>query len=271
MTNRIDKTISEAKQSQKKIISPYITAGDPTIELTVPLMHALVEGGADILEIGIPFSDPMAEGPVIQQAMERALAHHVSIEHVFDMITQFRQTNDHTPIVLMGYLNPIEMYGYEEFARKASSKGVDGTILVDLPPEEAADILTVWRQHNLYPIFLCSPTTSEQRLHAITEVASGYLYYVSLKGVTGASSLSVDDVRRIYRERKEIVSMPLFVGFGIKNAQTAAEIASFADGVIIGAALIENVYQHWKEGKDACAAATQLIAEMRNSINSLES
>lgn len=271
MTNRIDQTISKLQQNKEKVLSPYITAGDPTVELTVPLMHALVEGGANILEIGIPFSDPMAEGPVIQQAMERALDNNVSIDDVLDMVSTFRQTDKQTPVVVMGYLNPIEMYGYERFAENAQKAGVDGTILVDLPPEEAAPLLPIWRAHQLYPILLCSPTTSDKRLRDIAEVASGYLYYVSLKGVTGASTLSLNDVREIYQRRKQQLSLPLLVGFGIKTPKAAADIASFADGVIVGAALIETVYDTWKAGNDACDAGKRLMADMRHSMNKLES
>ncbi len=271
MTNRIDQTIEKLKNSNKKILSPYITAGDPTVELTVPLMHALVEGGANILEIGIPFSDPMAEGPVIQRAMERALVNKVGINDVFEMIATFRQKDNQTPIVVMGYLNPIEMYGYEQFAKSASKAGVDGTILVDLPPEEAEDLLPIWRAHQLHPILLCSPTTSDKRLNTIAEVACGYLYYVSLKGVTGASSLSLNDVREIYQRRKQQFSLPLLVGFGIKTPQIAAEISTFADGVIVGAALIETIYDAWKAGEDACNAGKNLMADMRHSMNAVES
>jgi tryptophan synthase alpha chain len=271
MSNRIDQTIAKLSKNKQKILSPYLTAGDPTLELTVPLMHALVEGGADILELGIPFSDPMAEGPVIQHAMERALAQGVSVDDVFKQITAFRQKDNQTPIVIMGYLNPIEMYGYERFAKNANKAGVDGTILVDMPPEEAGEILPIWQQHKLHAILLCSPTTSDKRLNAIAEVASGYLYYVSLKGVTGASTLSIDNVRDLYQRRKQQVSLPLLVGFGIKTPEIAAEIASFADGVIVGAALIETVYDTWQAGDDPCAAAKRLMADMRHSMNAVES
>lgn len=233
-------------------------------------MHALVEGGANILEIGIPFSDPMAEGPVIQRAMERALKNNVGIDEVLDMITTFRQNDQQTPIVVMGYLNPIEMYGYELFADNAKKAGVDGTILVDMPPEEAGELLPIWRAHELHPILLCSPTTTDKRLATIAEVASGYLYYVSLKGVTGASTLSLSDVREIYQQRKQQVALPLLVGFGIKTPKLAADIASFADGVIVGAALIETIYNTWQAGDDACAAGKHLMTGMRHAINDLE-
>jgi len=265
--NRIDKTLAALEAGGKKMLSPYITAGDPEPGCTVKLMHTLVDAGADILEIGIPFSDPMAEGPVIQVAMERALSHGVTCDHVFDMVKTFRKTNQHTPIVIMGYLNPVEYYGYEKFAIRAAEVGVDGTILVDLPPEESSDISIIWRSYNLHSIYLCSPTTSDIRMALINEYGSGYLYYVSLKGVTGANDFDLNSVKMQYKYRKEQTVLPLMVGFGIKTAEMAADVASFADGVIVGAALINQIYEAFLAGGDIYEAAFSLINEMRQAID----
>lgn len=261
--NRIDKVLAKLKASGKKMLSPYITAGDPYPEVTVQLMHELVKAGADVLELGIPFSDPMAEGIVIQQAMERALAHQVYTTDVLAMVREFRQQDKETPIVIMGYLNPIEQYGYELFAQHAIDAGVDGTILVDLPPEESADINSIWRKHGLYSIFLCSPTTTDERMALIQEHAQGYLYYVSLKGVTGSSTLDAASLKAQYQQRKAQVNLPLMVGFGIKTPEMAAEVASFADGVIVGAALINQILEAYQAKHDMLQAGASLIHSMR--------
>lgn len=265
--NRIDKTLAELKANNKKMLSPYITAGDPYPEVTVDLMHTLVRAGADILELGIPFSDPMAEGPVIQRAMERALEHSVSAAGVLDMVRQFRLQDKKTPIVVMGYLNPIEQYGYERFAQDAAAAGVDGTILVDLPPEESAEVARLWKEHNLHCIYLCSPTTSSERMALIQRYASGYLYYVSLKGVTGSNALDADSVKEQYERRKQQIKLPLMVGFGIKTAEMAADIAHFADGVIVGAALISAIIEAYESKKDFINAGAELIHSMRQAID----
>ncbi len=261
--NRIDKVLAKIQANGKKMLSPYITAGDPYPEITVKLMHELVRAGADILEIGIPFSDPMAEGVVIQQAMERALAHQVYTKDVLHMVSEFRQQDQETPIVIMGYLNPIEQYGYELFAKHATEAGVDGTILVDLPPEESADVNSIWKQHGLYSIFLCSPTTTDERMALIQQHAQGYLYYVSLKGVTGSSSLDTSSLKNQYQLRKAQVDLPLMVGFGIKTPEMAAEVARFADGVIVGAALINQILEAYQAKHDMLQAGANLIHSMR--------
>lgn len=265
--NRIDQTLTRLRETGKKILSPYITAGDPEPDITVPLMHALVEAGANILEIGIPFSDPMAEGPVIQAAMERALAHGVHCATVLSMVKEFRQKDNETPIILMGYLNPIEQYGYETFAAQAKQAGVDGTILVDLPPEESHDIASIWQEAGLYNIYLCSPTTTNERMALIAAYARGYLYYVSLKGVTGADTFELNSVQEQYRQRKAHSKLPLMVGFGIKTPEIAARVSQFADGVIVGAALIEEIQQSYLENKDAIKAGAIIINSMRQAMD----
>lgn len=261
--NRIDKTLAELQARGKKMLSPYLTAGDPKPELTVPLMHALVAAGADVLEVGIPFSDPMAEGPVIQAAMERALAHRINAEDVLAMVKTFREQNQHTPVLLMGYLNPIEQYGYQAFAQDARQAGVDGTIIVDLPPEESEALIPLWRAENLHPVYLCSPTTSDDRMKLINHYAKGYLYYVSLKGVTGSSDFDVKRVQAIYQYRKAQTQLPLMVGFGIKTAATAAQVAQFADGLVVGAALVQQIFAAYTSSGDPLKAASSLIHDMR--------
>lgn len=265
--NRIDKKLAQLQLNRKKMLSPYITAGDPQIEATVPLMHTLAEAGADILELGIPFSDPMAEGIVIQHAMERALAQKITTNKIFSLVHEFRQKNENTPVVLMGYLNTIEQYGYRLFAEHAKQAGVDGTILVDLPPEEATLIQKIWQENGLYSIFLCSPTTTTRRMELINNQAQGYLYYVSLKGVTGANNLDLRILEQEYTHHKAQTSLPLMVGFGIKTPEMAADVAQFADGVIVGAALISTIVEAYNNGQDMLSAAAQLITAMRQALD----
>ncbi|EHL29137.1 tryptophan synthase subunit alpha [Legionella drancourtii] len=265
--NRIDKILADLKATGKKMLSPYITAGDPYPQITVTMMHQLVKAGANILELGIPFSDPMAEGLVIQQAMERALAHKVYTQDILNMVKEFRQRDQETPIVIMGYLNPIEQYGYERFAQNAVEAGVDGTILVDLPPEESDEVNQVWQRYGLYSIFLCSPTTSDERMALINRVAKGYLYYVSLKGVTGSSALDMSSLKSEYQHRKTQTELPLMVGFGIKTPEMAAEVASFADGVIVGAALITQVVEAYNAKHDMLQVGAKVINSMRRAMD----
>lgn len=265
--NRIDKKLTELRASGKKMLSPYITAGDPEPGMTVGLMHALVNAGADILELGIPFSDPMAEGPVIQHAMERALEHKVQCRDVLQMVAEFRAHDDNTPIVLMGYVNPIEQYGYDAFASDAAKAGVDGTILVDMPPEESDVLVPIWEKHQLYPIYLCSPTTSASRMRLIDQCGKGYVYYVSLKGVTGSDVLDFTTLQSLYEIRKAQTQMPLMIGFGIKTPEVAATIAKFADGVIVGAALIGTINDAYNGKHNAEQAGAELISAMRQAID----
>ena len=265
--NRIDQTLAQLRASGKKMLSPYLTAGDPEPGMTVALMHAYVKAGADVLEIGIPFSDPMAEGPVIQAAMERALVHGVHCEQVFAMVKEFREQDSITPVVLMGYLNPIEQYGYSQFAKRAQLSGVDGTIIVDLPPEESQDIAPLWQEAGLYNIYLCSPTTSDLRMKRINEYAEGYLYYVSLKGVTGSNSFDVTSVESEYRRRKAQTDLPIMVGFGIKTPEMAAQVAAFADGVIVGAVLISEIQHAYLAKIDCINAGANIIKHMRRAMD----
>jgi len=265
--NRIDNVLSQLQASGKKMLSPYITAGDPEPEMTVKLMHALVEAGADILELGIPFSDPMAEGPVIQEAMERALAHGIHCDNVLSMVKEFRQKDKNTPVVLMGYLNPIEQYGYQKFAKQAKLCGVDGMIIVDLPPEESQEHASCWQEAGIHNIYLCSPTTTDERMKLINKYARGYLYFVALKGVTGSDSFDLDLVRTIYQQRKGQTKLPVMVGFGIKTAEMAKSVAEFADGVIVGAALITEIQNAYQKNHDSLKSGAALITRMRRAID----
>lgn len=239
--SRIAEKFQALKQQGRRGLIPYIAAGDPEPWITIPLMHALVKSGADILELGVPFSDPMADGPVIQRAAERALKHKISLKQVLVMVREFRSKDKTTPVILMGYLNPIEAMGYERFAREAEESGVDGVLTVDLPPEEAEGFQSVTREHRLDTIFLLSPTSSPERIKLITQAASGFIYYVSLRGVTGASNLDVGEVSAKIKMIRSYTDLPLGVGFGISSAETAAQVAEFADAVIVGSAVVKRM------------------------------
>lgn len=239
--NRIDARFQGLREAGRKALVPFITAGDPAPGLTVGLMHALVEGGADIIELGVPFSDPMADGPVIQRASERALAHHTRLSDVLAMVREFRGRDADTPVVLMGYLNPIEIMGYGDFATAAAEAGVDGVLSVDCPPEEGGGYLDALRGAGLHPIFLIAPTSHEARMRRICGAAGGFVYYVSLKGVTGAGHLDIAAVDEKVSEIRGYTGLPVGVGFGIKDADTAARMASIADAVIVGSAIVSRV------------------------------
>jgi tryptophan synthase alpha chain len=265
--SRIQATFADLKGRQRKALIPFITAGDPYPSLTVPLMHALVSAGADVLELGVPFSDPMADGPVIQRASERALVHHVSLPQVLARVREFRSQDRNTPVVLMGYLNPIETMGYARFAESAKAAGVDGVLTVDMPPEEADELVAALRGAQLDPIFLVAPTSSEDRIRRIAEVASGFIYYVSLKGVTGAAHLEVGAVAEKLAQLRRFTSLPLGVGFGIRDAESAARIARLADAVIVGSALVSRVEALLDSSSRIPAELARAIAEMRRAMD----
>jgi len=234
--------IAKAFAAGRKALIPYITAGDPNPGLTVELMHALVDGGADIIELGVPFSDPMADGPVIQRAAERALVHKVRLLDVLAMVRQFRERNADTPVVLMGYANPIERLGLTVFAAEAKAAGVDGVLVVDYPPEEALAFAAAMKAQALDPIFLLAPTSSDARIEQVGRLASGYVYYVSLRGVTGAAHLDAGAVAEVFpRLRQHLPQLPIGVGFGIRDAASAQAVARVADAVVIGSALVQLV------------------------------
>lgn len=267
--SRISQRFAVLKQEGRKALIPYITAGDPSPANTVPLMHAMVKAGADILELGVPFSDPMAEGPVIQRAMERALEHHVSLRNVLAMVQEFRQQDQTTPVLLMGYLNPIEVMGYAAFAKAAAAAGVDGVLIVDLPPEEAEELLAELRPLDLNCVFLVSPTTDESRIQKIAKVSSGFVYYVSLKGVTGAGHLDTTEVADRVKRIKAHSPIPVGVGFGIKDAESAARVARVADAVIVGSALVKKVEESGGDAKRLEGAITGLLMEIRKGIDAV--
>ena len=239
--SRIAARFAALRKSGRKALIPYVTAGDPNPHATVPLMHAMVAAGVDLIELGVPFSDPMADGPVIQAACERALKHHVSLRGVLEMVRSFREQDVDTPVILMGYLNPIEVMGYSAFAQGAKAVGVDGVLTVDLPPEEASPLLDELHKVEVDPIFLLSPDTSAARVQKIAAVASGFLYYVSFKGITGANQLDVGAVATKLQAIRKLTDIPLGVGFGIRDAQSAAEVAAVADAVVVGSALVKRI------------------------------
>lgn len=230
-----------ASANGRKLLVPYITAGDPNLDTTLALMHTLVKAGSDVIELGIPFSDPMADGPVIQAACERALKNKVTLVQVIDTVRRFRETDPDTAVVLMGYMNPVEILGYQNFAQLASEAGVDGVLTVDMPPEESGELVEQLTANNLDSIFLLSPTTPDARLRQVCEKASGYIYYVSLKGVTGAANLDTGEVASKVAHIQSFSSIPVAVGFGIRDAASAAAISATADAVVVGSALVSIV------------------------------
>jgi tryptophan synthase alpha chain len=239
--SRIQGVFNDLRARGRTALVPFVTAGDPQRAVTVPLMHAMVEAGADILELGVPFSDPMADGPVIQRASERALAQGVSLGDCLAMVHDFRGGDATTPVVLMGYLNPIEVMGCQAFADRAAEAGVDGVLVVDAPPEEAEGLLAALRPHSIDPIYLLAPTSTEGRIRRICGAASGFVYYVSIKGVTGAAHLDVEEVGRRLEAIRRVTDLPLGVGFGIKDAEIAARMAAVADAVVVGSAVVGRV------------------------------
>ncbi len=265
---RIESCFSNLKQQGKTALVPYIAAGDPTLDLTLPLMHAMVEAGANIIELGVPFSDPMADGPVIQRATERALEYDTNLNDVFEIVRTFRQTDSNTPIILMGYLNPIEVMGYERFVTEATDSGVDGVLTVDLPPEEAEHFTALCNSKGLSPIYLIAPTTSPERMTMINKHANGFVYYVSIKGVTGAANIDVQEVcSRVDTIRKHI-NLPVGVGFGIKDAATAAKIAENADAVVIGSAIINLIENNLQSPTKIINKIVEFLTNVRQALDS---
>jgi tryptophan synthase alpha chain len=239
--SRISEVSSTAAQQGRKLLIPYLVAGDPDLETTLKLMHQLVDDGADIIELGVPFSDPSSDGPVIQKGVERALSRGTTLVEVLALVADFRTTNKHTAIVLMGYLNPVERMGYAHFVEGASSAGVDGVLIVDLPPSEASAIKPLMDAKGIDTIFLVAPTTTDARAAQIAANCTGYLYYVSLKGVTGAALIDTESVRQSIEKLRRMSDLPIVIGFGIKDAASAKAMGSIADGVIIGSALVEKI------------------------------
>ena len=265
--SRISATFDSLRNQGRKALIPFITAGDPDPGLAVPLMHALAKAGADAIELGVPFSDPMADGPVIQRSSERALRHHVSLRDVLGFLAEFRKSDRRTPVVLFGYANPIESMGLERFADAAKAADADGVLVVDYPPEEAQQLVKTLDARSLDTIFLLSPTTTDERLRQIAELGRGYLYYVSLRGVTGASNIDFADVGARVRRVREFTRLPVGVGFGIRDAATAKAIAALSDAVIIGSALIQEIEKAPRDGVVACAG--RFLTPIREALDSL--
>jgi tryptophan synthase alpha chain len=266
--SRLTNLFAQLKQANRKALIPFVTVGDPTPDFTLPLLHEMVAAGADILELGVPFSDPMADGPVIQRASERALAHKMSLRKVLAVAAEFRKTDTKTPLVLMGYLNPIEMMGYKAFADAAQQADIDGILTVDLPPEESEECATLFKQRGLDQIFLLAPNSVDERIQKMGEIGSGYLYYVSLKGVTGAGHLNTDDVAVKLAQIRKNTSLPIGVGFGVKDAQTAKTVAQLADGVVVGSALISLIEENLDNPALAKEKIVALLTAMRCAMDS---
>ena len=264
--NRIGHCFTQLKSANRKALIPFITAGDPSLEATVPVMHALVAAGADVIELGVPFSDPMADGPTIQRSSERALARGIDTTQVFGMVRAFREADAKTPVVLMGYLNPVAMRGVERYARDGVAAGVDGVLLVDLPPEEAGETRAMFNAQGLSLIALAAPTTSEPRLDRLAREAQGYLYYVSFAGVTGASGIDVGAVQARVAALRDRAVAPVVVGFGVRDAATAAALAPCADGVVVGSALVEAIAGS-ADSAEATRRAGDFLSPLRHALD----
>ena len=266
--SRLAAKFEELAQTGRKALIPFITAGDPNPGFTVPMMHAMVKAGVDIIELGVPFSDPVADGPVIQRASERALAHKMSLRRTLEIATEFRKTDQQTPVVIMGYLNPIEAMTYEGFANAAQRADIDGVLTVDLPPEEAEECGALLKAREIDPIFLLAPNSSDDRIKKMDAVGGGYLYYVSLKGVTGAGHLNAVDVETKLQQIRRNTRLPIAIGFGVKDAQTATTIAHLGDGVVIGSALISKIEAHLDEPELAKNEIVDLLTSIRQALDS---
>jgi tryptophan synthase alpha chain len=265
--SRIAATFETLKKQGRKALIPFITAGDPDPKLTVPLMHALAGAGCDVIELGVPFSDPMADGPVIQRSSERALKHGVSLRDVLGYVDEFRKTDGSTPIVVFGYANPIEALGLERFADAAKSAGADGVLVVDYPPEEARPLVRLLDARGLDTIFLLSPTTTDGRLKEVAELGRGYLYYVSLRGVTGASNIDLADVAARVKHVRGFAKLPVGVGFGIRDAQSARAVGAVADAVVIGSALIQEIEKTPRD--KVTTQVTRFLAPIREALDNI--
>lgn len=265
--SRLKQRFAELKAAGRTALIPFITAGYPHPQSTVPLMHAMVAAGVDAIELGVPFSDPMADGPVIQRASEHALQHGTSLRRVLQMVEQFRQQDPDTPVMLMGYLNPLEAMGYEEFSRAAAAAGVDGVLTVDIPPEEAGELLAAYAKCAIDPVFLVAPTTPDARIARIASLASGFLYYVSVKGVTGSAALDTEAVRQQVERIRKHSDLPVGVGFGISDAASASAVSKVSDAVIVGSALVRRFAGLQDDPDKLLAEASTFMAELRQALD----
>lgn len=265
--SRIKSLFESLKAQKKTALVPYIMAGDPDYDTTLTLMHEMVKSGVNMIELGVPFSDPMADGPVIQAASERVLEHHVTLSDVIHLVSRFREKDDATPVILMGYLNPIEVMGYQQFADRASAAGVDGALTVDIPPEEGSDYTRILKEKGIDPIYLLAPTSDESRIKLIGSVASGFVYYVSLKGVTGAASLDVASVEQRVEEIRRFIDLPVGVGFGISSAEAAASVSKVGDAVVVGSAIVKRMADLNDKPDELIKSVTELMKSMRQAMD----
>ena len=263
--SRIQTAFEKLKLHRRKALIPFITAGDPDPKITVSLLHTLAEAGAEVIELGVPFSDPMADGPTIQRASERALKHRVSLSDVLGMVAEFRKNDSTTPLVLMGYGNPIEAMGWETFAQRCAGAGVDGVLTVDFPPEESHEAFGHLQRHGIDPIFLLAPTTNDERIAKVAKQARGYVYYVSLKGVTGAGNLDLGDIERKIPQLKKHITLPIGVGFGIRDAETALAVAKLCDGVVVGSRIVQEIEN--SNEQNLLANVGRLVKELRLAVD----
>ncbi|MAD57473.1 MAG: tryptophan synthase subunit alpha [Porticoccus sp.] len=266
--NRINECFAQLRQKKRKALISYIVLGDPMKHITLPLMHALVKSGSNIIELGIPFSDPTAEGPVIQRAHERALENGSSLEEALSLVEKFRETDNNTPVILMGYTNPIERLGYDKFIERARISSVDGVLTVDLPPEEAVSFNDSLKNSNIENIFLLAPTSSQSRQEKVTKMAGGFVYYVSLNGVTGAGNLEIDSVKKHVTNIKSLTKLPVCVGFGIKDGETARAVANISDGVVVGSALVQRIADLFKSKITETAIYVEEVSTIIKNIRS---
>jgi tryptophan synthase alpha chain len=264
--SRIPATFEKLRAVRRSALIAFVTAGDPSPRHTVAVMQALVKNGADVIELGVPFSDPMADGPVIQRSSERALKHNVGLRDVLGMVAEFRRTDSTTPVVLMGYANPVERMGLAKFVAAARGAGVDGVLNVDYPPEESADWLAALEGSGIDPIFLLSPTSSDARIDMVSRVAKGYIYYVSLKGVTGAANIDTRDVEAMIGRIRARTKVPVGVGFGIRDGETARRVAQVADAVVIGSRIVQEM----ADAADPAARAGEVLREFRDAMSQSE-
>lgn len=265
--SRIAACFEQLRDIRRTALIPYLTAGDPQLEITLRLMHTFAQRGADLIEVGVPFTDPMADGPVIQRAGERALKNDVSLSKILALVRRFRAHDARTPVILMGYLNPMEAYGYESFVRDARNAGVDGVLTVDLPLEESREFAAALRRADIDPIQLIAPTTTGARLQGICQAASGFLYYVSVKGTTGTNKLDRTALASKIEQIRKYTTLPVGIGFGIKDAETAAAVAQICEAVIVGSAIIARMEQEIENGSRLLEAAGSFVAELRSAMD----
>ncbi len=266
---RISEAFARRQAEQKKLLIPYIVAGDPNLEVSLEVMHAMVDAGADLIELGVPFTDPEAEGPSIQLGHERALKNKVSLKDTINLVQKFREKDQSTPLILMGYVNPVEAMGFDEFASRAATAGVDGTIIVNLPPEEGVELNEAYKTHGLSAIYLMAPTTTDTRAAKISAEANGFVYYVSLKGTTGASNINFDDVEKRLHHLRSICELPMVVGFGIKDGASAARVAQFADGSVVGTAIVDIFAKHTDAPQNIIEDVSTLLRDMRQQMDAI--